>query len=363
MVQMGPIFMSPIIGTLIEQFPQYSASTVQMVMTFPNLVVVLVSLFIGKLETNVTKKNLCLLACASIFLGVFGLFTFHNCLPILFAFSGCIGIGVGILLSITATMISIYYQGEEQASLMGLQNTFNNLGGMVLNILGGILASIAWYYDFLAPLILIPGFLMVFSSVPNQKGEKKESVKVSVPKNIFLFYIVNIIFAILFNMMPTNISILIGVKGLGGTSFSGIVTAIFLCGGALGGILYPMIKNKLEDRTIGCAFLNLGLGFFIISMANSALVLLIGSFIGGCSITLVMSQMVYSISQKTESYITPTAISYLMAFNNLGNFISPTIFSFLPGNDIAYKFTLSAVICLVCCALVFVLFKGKEQSA
>ncbi|MCD7892918.1 MAG: MFS transporter [Erysipelotrichaceae bacterium] len=365
LLQMGSIFMSPIIGDLVAEFSMYSASTCQMLMTFPNLVVVIMSLVTGKLDSCISRKNLGIIACICVLCGALGLFTFHTSLIVMYVFAGIFGIGIGIILPLTATLISVYFTEDQQGQVYGLQNSFANLGGVALNLLGGTLAGIAWYFDFLAPLIIIPGFIMVFMSVPNEKGikanESKEKAKI--PSVVYLYVVIAAIFGIIFNTMPTNISIFVSENSLGGSSFSSIVTAVFLCGGALAGMFFNQLNKRFGEVVIAIAFLNLGLGLLICSQATIAPLLLAGAFIGGCSMSLFMSRVTLSISAKTNPVVTPMALSLVLSSNNLGNFISPTVIGLLPGTLVSQRFLIVGVIALIGAVIVGYLMKQQNKIA
>ncbi|MCD7809056.1 MAG: MFS transporter [Erysipelotrichaceae bacterium] len=365
LLQMGSIFMSPIIGDLVAEFSMYSASTCQMLMTFPNLVVVIMSIVTGRLDSYISRKNLAIIACICVILGALGLFTFHTSLIVMYAFAGLFGIGIGIILPLGATLISVYFTEDQQGQVYGLQNSFANLGGVALNLLGGTLAGIAWYFDFLAPLIIIPAFIMVLISVPNEKGikasESKEKAKI--PSIVYLYVVIAAIFGIIFNTMPTNISIFVSENSLGGSSFSSIVTAVFLCGGAIAGMFFNTLNKKFGEIVIAIAFLNLGLGLLICSQATIAILLLIGAFIGGCSMSLFMSRVTLSISAKTNPIVTPMALSLVLSSNNLGNFISPTVIGLLPGTLVSDRFLIVGIIALIGAAIVGYLMQQQNKIA
>jgi len=363
LIQMGSVFMSPIIGDLIKAFPDYSVSTVQMLMTWPNLVVVIVSLFMGKMEAGLTKKQLTSGAAISAIIGAVGLCLFHTSLPVLYFFATFIGLASGTLLSILATIISVYFEPDKQGAMMGLTNSVTNIGGMSMNIIAGLLASIAWYFGFLAPLIVIPGLVCAISFMPSDRGAKKEGTKAKAPKRAYLYIVISGMFGLMFNMLPTNMSLIIEEKGLGGASVSGLVTALFLGGGVLGGVIYPVLQQKLNDKSISVAFLNLGLGFIILSMANNLVVLFIGAFIGGCSITILMSQLTLSASGICDASAVAGTIALIIALNNFGGFIAPTVFSIVPGSDLALKFRIVGTVAIIVCVVLFVLFARLGSMA
>lgn len=361
LMQMGCVFMGPIMQNIVTQFPEYSTSTCQMLMTIPNLVVVVTSLIVGKLSTILTKKQLLLMSCFSMIIGSLGLFVLHTHLLIMFVFSGLIGFGVGILLSVSATMISKYYTSTEQSQLYGIQNTATSVGGVILSFLSGYLATIKWYYAFLCPLIIIPGTIMTFMFVPSDRDEKvqsKQSTKITA--NIYYYTLIAVFFLLVFNIMPTNIAIYLQAKGLGDSSVSGIISAVVLCGGAVSGMCFKKFNSLVGERVIALGFFNLALGFFLLSIANNLIVLGLGAFIGGCSLPLLMSRLTLSVSLYTAPAAVPVAMSLIMAGNNLGNFISPIAFSFIPFAGLEQRFLVVTAISLVFAIISYFTLKKKE---
>jgi MFS family permease len=47
-------------------------------------------------------------------------------------------------------LILSLYEGQERANMLGLSGVVMNLGGIALQLLGGILAAIRWNYAFLS---------------------------------------------------------------------------------------------------------------------------------------------------------------------------------------------------------------------
>lgn len=364
LLQMGAVFMSPIISSLIETFPQYSASTCQMIMTIPNLVVIFVSILAGKLDPYISKKTFIITACLSIIIGTIGLLTFHNHLMIMFVFTALLGVGFGILLSVTATIVSVYFDSHEQGSIYGLQNTFTNLGGMILTVLAGFLSSIKWYYAFLSAFIIIPGFLCSLKYIPNEKGvaKKTSQEKVKMPKIVYFYCLIIIVFLVIFNILPTNLSIFISENQLGDNSISGIMSALVLLGGSVSGILFKKLNTLFKEKVICLGFLNLAIGFFIISISSHIALLALGCFIGGCSLSLIMSQLSLNISTNTHPAVAPVALSLVISGNNLGGFLSPIIFSMIPGSALAHKFFTIGISTLVCVIILLIIFNFLDKK-
>ncbi|WP_051564626.1 MFS transporter [Desulfovermiculus halophilus] len=74
------------------------------------------------------------------------------------------GMGAASLASLNATIIGDLYSGNELAAAMGYNATILNIGTASYPAIGGILATLGWFYPFFLPFIAIPvGFLILFS--------------------------------------------------------------------------------------------------------------------------------------------------------------------------------------------------------
>lgn len=73
------------------------------------------------------------------------------------------GIGAASLLSLSVTLIGDLYTGARRTEAMGLNASVSSIGTASYPTIGGALASLAWYYPFMLPIVAIPiGFLVLF---------------------------------------------------------------------------------------------------------------------------------------------------------------------------------------------------------
>lgn len=61
-----------------------------------------------------------------------------------------IGIGIGMTNSLAIALINLYYDGGDQAQMLGERSAFEPIGVCVINLLAGLLLSISWQASFLA---------------------------------------------------------------------------------------------------------------------------------------------------------------------------------------------------------------------
>jgi MFS family permease len=284
------------------------------------------ALLTGKLAEFIAKKHLALLSSSMFIVTALGGFFFHQSLFILYVWEVTLGIGIGILVSLGTSLIADYFDGEERKSLMGLQSAAISIGGVLLSLFGGLLATIGWYYNYLAFLLIVPGFLLLLIGLPVNRPlrAKKSGERVRVTARVVIVNgVIAFLFMLLFNVLPTNLAMHLKETGISGSTNAGIASAVLMLSGVPAGLLYKILARLLGERVIALGFFNLALGSFITALSDRYILILIGVFIAGFSLSLVMAQTVVSIAEKEHMEAVTMSISFNMAINNLGSFLSP----------------------------------------
>ncbi|MFO7866264.1 MAG: MFS transporter [Candidatus Aminicenantes bacterium] len=87
------------------------------------------------------------------------------------------GMGAASLGSLNVTLIGDLYSGDRRAAAMGYNASVLSVGTASYPAVGGVLATFAWYYPFVLPLVAVPlGFLILFS-LKNPEPKAKLSFK------------------------------------------------------------------------------------------------------------------------------------------------------------------------------------------
>ena len=125
------------------------------VISLPSLVVAVFGFPMGYLADRVGLAKV-LIASLVLFIvaGVSGYF----CSDIYTLLATRVFLGVGIAgISTAATgLMGIYYDGDERRRVMAVQSAFMGFGGVVLEIIGGLMADVSWNVPFLVYLIAVP---------------------------------------------------------------------------------------------------------------------------------------------------------------------------------------------------------------
>ena len=163
MVLMGSAAVSPALHG-IEVELGTSKFLASMVISLPSLVVAVTGFPMGYLADRVGLAKV-LISSLVLFIaaGVSG----YICTDIYALLATRVFLGVGIAgISTAATgLMGIYYEGDERRRVMAIQSAFMGFGGVVLEVIGGLMADVAWNVPFLVYLVALPILLAGLVSV------------------------------------------------------------------------------------------------------------------------------------------------------------------------------------------------------
>lgn len=327
LVQMATAGLSPMLSKVSESFPDVSTSSIQFLMTIPGIFVVIFALISAWISRHVRKRTLiCIGACFILVSGILAFFL-HGNMMLLRIWSAALGIGMGLVAALANSLAADYFEGKEKAALMGQITGMGNTGGMIMSIVGGLLVTIAWYYNYLVFLLALPGLICCILFLPKENKKALDNTTdagtAKLSFNTIFFAATACIFLFCYNVGPANLAMLITEKEIGGSALAGVAAAIYLLGGALLGLIFGKLNSLLKIYTIPAGFLLLIVGFLGILASNSVALLLLFCFISGSSISMIMPQCMNQVSQNPNPPQAAFAIALVMAGSNLGTFLTP----------------------------------------
>ena len=197
---------SPVLGDIQAHYPDVSVSLVQMLITAPGLLSMLVSLASGWLVLRITKKQL--LIFGALVAGVTGFMPFlSDSFTLLFVSRTLFGVGLGIATTMNVAVVAEFFEGQERVKAMGFQAASVGAGMVVATTFAGLLGSRgfrnAYYVNVIGFICMI--LLLVF--LP-ETGVAKETntEKVRLNRKVLimdLFALLEFLFLITFT---TNIA-------------------------------------------------------------------------------------------------------------------------------------------------------------
>ena len=365
--QLGSMAISTVISEILGAFPEVPDQTVQFLMTFPGLFILITSLLSGVMSRYVSQKKL---AVAGLILNtvtaVGGLF-FHGSIVILFCWAATLGLGIGLWMPLVNAIASAHFEGNERASLMGRISSAQNIGAVFMTVAGGALAVLSWHFVYLVYFIAVPGLICAVIYLPDERAQRGvRSGGLGIDSAVILFSAIQFFFSLPYNAGPANFSLLLAENGIGSTQAAGILSGLFLFGGIISGWFFGALDRRIHKFTITLGFLFLAVGFAGLGVTHSFTVYVIFTVVGGMSIPLVLPQSSLGVveNKSPEHYAMASAV--LLAFGNLGAFFSPVTTSFssvvMRSNSIASRMIFCAALSVTGAVLTAVILKLRKEN-
>lgn len=339
---MGSAAVAPALPKMLEYFADMPNADllVSLVVTLPALGIIITSPFIGILADRYSRKKI-LMASLAIFalVGVTG--AFLNSLYIILAFRILLGVGIAGMTICTSALLADNYAGAELKKKTGIQAACMGLGAMVLQVAGGALAEINWhvpYYIYLISLLIIPGVMLSINaskSIINHDHGKVGTViskkKISL-RSITLIYIATFTLLVLFLSIPTKLPFVLNEKGISSTLMIGALISIPGLFGTVGGLANIRISGYLSEVKTNCiAFIILGGGIFILSIAPDISTMIIGLIMIGIAFGLINATNMSWLGRIAPAHSRGKIFSGFTTILFLGELVSPIIVQAIPG--------------------------------
>lgn len=382
MFQMPTLAISPAISKIMSQFGK-DLATVQTALQIPNLIspfaAILASIIVAKAKGKLPKKYVIIFGLGCIVAAATGIVLFSTQFWTLYLWGALIGIAIGLFIPTTASLMMDSFDEDGVRVISGQQTSFINIGGIIMSILGGLLADVIWFGGYLTFYFGVPIIILCIIFLPAKtraqdaasteteaktKGEDKSKFN----WNVAFYGVCIFFFMMCSNVSGTNLSVyVIDQLKLGTAGTTGYISAVQMLGGACSGMLFSKLSSKFRDYMIPIAFLTLCVGFTVLGTANSLVMVFIGAFLTGSAMSMCMPQCMFSISLYVDEHSSTfaNAISSSIA-PSLGGFLSPVIFTPLTtalfGKAISSRYLFLACVTLFFCALLFVIMTARKKG-
>lgn len=278
--------------------------------------------------------------------GLMGLVPFFNIhsYPIILGSRLLLGAGYGLYNSQAISMISVWYEGETRAQMLGWRAAAEQIGQACTLFLAGLLLTVSgWHASFLVYALAFVVLLFFGMRVPDDSevesveekvvAENEEMVDDLDSKDIkkispvvYLLVLFAFLLVVDYVGMENRFSgLAVNIRGAQYTGASNFLS-LMLIGATLGGLLYGSIQKRLGFGTVYLGLGLMALSNFLFYFADSNFAMLvIGLLLIGFPLQLVSPLIFNLLPDLAPANRQPLVTSMVLIGFNFGAFFSPTI--------------------------------------
>lgn len=174
-VVMGVNFIQPALPAMTEPFGISDAALALIMAVFTAPAIFLAPIF-GVIADLFGRRLL--LAWGLILYGIFGAaMAFAPTFAWLLTFRAVQGIGYSAVIPLTIVLIGDLLEGDHEIGGQGLKVFLDRVGYLILPPLGGLLATIAWYWPFTVYILTVPLGVAALFHMPETKGKRRSGTR------------------------------------------------------------------------------------------------------------------------------------------------------------------------------------------
>ncbi|WP_051302701.1 MFS transporter [Salibacterium aidingense] len=342
---------SPALGEITGAFPDAGQTLVKLVNTLHAIFIIPFTFISSWLTRRFSKKAILIPGLILYMIGGIGGGLASN-IWMLLCTRAVLGISVGLIMPISTSLVSDFYEGRERTSMMGKVSASNQLGGMISMVLAGALAALSWRFTFFVYALAVLVFVLVVLFLPRRTpaGAEQSGTTGGLDKRIIGLAAAMFSVFVLFYSIPTNMAIYLQENDIAGASLSGLIIAVMTLGGLAGGLLLAKVKHLLQSFTVPVQVTLMGAGFSLIGFTSHAIPIAVGVFIMGLGAGTLIPSIYNGVAAVSSGLQVMTAMAVVQSFMYLGQFMSPLVMdtvSTLVGHPTnRFIYSMSAVITL-----------------
>ena len=349
-----------------QAFPAIDSTLIQMILTIPVFVGFLFTLVAGTLSLFIKKKTILLIGVVFYLIGGVGGF-FLSDFTLVLIFRAILGVGVGLMLPISTSIMGDYYEGSVKSQMMSFSASASQLGGIIGMVFTGWLVGFGWQFTYFVYLMGIPVlFLLLFVLPPKdvQKSTKQKGIKI--PVGVYLATFLGFLVGMIFYVLPTNLSFYLERSGIAQGALSGFVMSLMTFGAFAIGLLLPLLHQAIKRLTIPLGIFLGIVGFVGLYFSTEPVLASIATLIFGVGFGIVNASVMIKTSELADQKSQGLAMSLLGGGFSLGMFATPLMTAALGAimNDTSTK-TIFFVMALFCslCLLVSIMYILRPLEA
>ncbi|MCD7770044.1 MAG: hypothetical protein LUH36_08040, partial [Oscillospiraceae bacterium] len=169
-----------------------------------------------------------------------------------------------------------------------------------------------------------------------------------------------LIFAIIYFIFSTNISLYMTERSYTSTTLTGAITAVFMLGTCVSSLLLGKVMRILKRYTPVLAFGLLAISYLVLFSAENLVIIFIAAFVGGSTLGFIFPYFVITAGARVDPALSVISSSLIVSIApNLGSFLSPVLITPLTNlfasGRIAPRFLLGAILAMAITVILIVI--------
>ena len=325
LVNRGVNIVTPAMNVLYEHFSEYSQDTVAMISTLPNLTLVIGTLLVGAIVGKKVKYRTMAVVGSLLYLVGGVLPYFFDDLWMTLGCRAIFGFGLGLLYPLANALLTGLYDGDKRASMLGYGTLLLNVGGIILQTLGGALADISWEVTFLAHLVAILSLICAFflpepraeNVTAAHTGEKKSWLN----KEVMTIGIVFLVYMLMAYPVMLQISSIFADRLGEGATVASTAISMYTVLAAVGGAIFGFFFKITKRWVLPTSFLIVAVGLVLVYSGYSYIQITSGISLIGFGFGIIMPALLAWNGMASVPGTSATSTAFVLALMNLGGFI------------------------------------------
>ncbi len=361
--------LSPVLPQIAAAFPRVRTSLIQMLITAPMILGALIAILSGWLVTRLSKKKLLMIGI--LIIGIGGLLPLaKDTFSLLFGARLFVGIGLGLLTTLSTAVVSDHFSGRQQAGVLGIQSA--GVGGSMLLVttVAGLVGREGYTNTYWINSVAFAVLIMVVFFLPDMGPVRpKKDEKIRLNRRVYglaLLTVIEFIFVISFS---TNIAMHLAGSYRGDSSVAGLLIGAFSGVQVVVGLLTGWITGYTKNNSLYVAMVLFALGaLFLIFYPGTLVGLFTGAILCGASQGLYVPRVMFEASNAVEQKATAMAVGLIVVAISLGQVLSPLILNAISSlawgeTSTQAVYTIGAITLLLVPMLMMILRYIKQKKA
>lgn len=316
----------PVLSNIAFVFPD-KKEYIQFLITLPSLFMMFSSLLTNKILRKSSLKFVSLISIIMITFAGISPFWINNFDYLLFT-RVIMGLGLGLFNTVIGSLPAIYFNDSKiRDSAIGIQSAFICVGGILFNILSGLLAKYNWKYVFLVQLINVIPLIAVIFIMPNLSQNSVSytargnlAVKNAIPVIIISFLTITITCT-----YPLNLSIFVEKQLIGSSQFVALLTSINSVIGFFIGLVFGKVYAKIKGNVLTLGLILSATALMIVSFSTNYPILLLGNIFFGVGTSFISPSLYSMLYDRVNPEDIVSSVALLGISSNVSQFVSPFI--------------------------------------